>query len=86
MPPGAAAAVARAISPSAPLARAEGHDDDGGEDAASLSPTQSANPRRRGRFLYMVTSTRTETVYKITATTAVTFICTPSSSILNMCP
>ena len=83
MPPGAAAAVARAISPSAPLAKAE--DGEGG-DVAALSPTQSANPRRRGRFLYMVTSTRTETVYKITATTAVTFICTPSSSILNACP
>merc|ERR1712039_914552 len=51
-----------------------------------MGPSQSENPTRRGRFLYMVTSTKTETVYMITATTAVTFVCTPKSSILNKCP
>lgn len=76
----AAAEVARAISPSATRMEAE----DEGE--AFVTPSQSENPTRRGRFMYMVTSTRTKTVYKITATTAVTFICTPRSSILNMCP
>ena len=78
---GAAAEVARAISPSAPKV------DHSGEETAFLSPSQSENPRaRKGRFMYLATSTKTETVYKITATTAVTFICTPKSSILNMCP
>ena len=76
---GAAAEVARAISPTAPKVDSE-------EDEAFVSPSQSENPRGRiGRFMYMVTSTRTKTVYKITATTAVTFVCTPKSSILNMC-
>ena len=79
---GAAAEVARAISPSAPKV-----DHSGEEEAAFVSPSQSENPRaRKGRFMYLATSTKTETVYKITATTAVTFICTPKSSILNMCP
>ena len=79
---GAAAEVARAISPSAPKV-----DHSKEEEAAFVSPSQSENPRaRKGRFMYLATSTKTETVYKITATTAVTFICTPKSSILNMCP
>ena len=79
---GAAAEVARAISPSAPKV------DHSEEEAPTfVSPSQSENPRaRKGRFMYLATSTKTETVYKITATTAVTFICTPKSSILNMCP
>ena len=79
---GAAAEVARAISPSAPKV-----DHSKEEETAFVSPSQSENPRaRKGRFMYLATSTKTETVYKITATTAVTFICTPKSSILNMCP
>ena len=81
---GAAAEVARAISPSAPKVD---HSEGEAAAAALLSPSQSENPKaRKGRFMYLATSTKTETVYKITATTAVTFICTPKSSILNMCP
>ncbi len=39
-----------------------------------------------GGGLVPVTKTEVSTIYEFTATTAITFKCTPSSSILNLCP
>ena len=73
----AGAEVAHAIAPTVTQVREE--------DETALDNTKSANPREGKFCCYAVTKTETETVFKITATTTVTFKCTPASSILNMC-
>lgn len=76
----AAKELAHAISPSPSQAKRKGDEADLG-----LAAGQSENPRE-GRFCcYAVTKTETSTIYLITATTTVTFKCTPTSSILNLC-
>merc|ERR1739844_519445 len=55
------------------------------EEETALDNTKSSNPRDAKFCCYAVAKTETSTVYKITATTTVTFKCTPTSSILNMC-
>jgi len=69
--------VANAIAPTVTQVRPE--------EETALDNTKSSNPRDAKFCCYAVTKTETETVFKITATTTVTFKCTPASSILNMC-
>merc|ERR1719507_1853773 len=69
--------VANAIAPTVTQVRPE--------DETALDGAQSQNPRDAKFCCYAVTKTETETVFKITPTTTVTFKCTPASSILNMC-
>jgi len=69
--------VANAIAPTVTQVRPE--------DETALDGAQSQNPRDAKFCCYAVTKTETETVFKITATTTVTFKCTPAKSILNMC-
>ena len=69
--------VAHAIAPTVTQVRPE--------EETALDNTKSSNPRDAKFCCYAVTKTETETVFKITATTTVTFKCTPSKSILNMC-
>ena len=70
--------VANAISPTVTQVKPE-------EDTAIDASRQSQNPREGKFCCYAVTKTETETVFSITATTTVTFKCTPAMSILNMC-
>ena len=69
--------MAHAISPSSTRPKR-------GEEA-DLAPGQSENPRDPRFCCYAVTKTETSTVFQITATTTVTFKCTPAVPILNMC-
>jgi len=70
--------VANAIAPTVTQVKPE-------EKTALDASRQSENPREGKFCCYAVTKTETSTVFSITATTTVTFKCTPSSSILNMC-
>ena len=70
--------VANVIAPTVTQVKPE-------EETALDASRQSQNPREGKFCCYAVTKTETETVFKITATTTVTFKCTPQSSILNMC-
>jgi hypothetical protein len=55
------------------------------ETGLAVIGTSKALTREERFCCYAVTKTETSTIYQITATTTVTFKCTPSSSILNMC-
>ena len=78
-PIGAGDEVAHAIAPTVTQVKKRG-------DEADLTPGQSENSKRDPRFCcYAVTKTETSTVFQITATTTVTFKCTPAVPILNMC-
>jgi len=70
--------VAKSIAPTVTQVKPE-------EETALDASGQSENPREGKFCCYAVTKTETSTVFRITATTTVTFKCTPSMSILNMC-
>merc|ERR1711879_79013 len=70
--------VAKSIAPTVTQVKPE-------EETALDASGKSENPREGKFCCYAVTKTETSTVFRITATTTVTFKCTPSMSILNMC-